>query len=75
MADPRAHSHFFLERTRDGLFRLHLHPSLRGRLFWEPISFIGPGTPILPDRPLSRAEFYALLSKLSAQGYWDSLLR
>jgi hypothetical protein len=34
----------------------------------------GPGQPEFPDHPITKQEFYAMLSELAQQGYMDNLL-
>jgi len=38
------------------------------------MTITGPGALDIPDRPLTRQEFHALLSDLAARGYLDNLL-
>jgi hypothetical protein len=34
----------------------------------------GPGEPQFPEHPITKQEFYAILSNLAAQGFMDNLL-
>lgn len=55
--------------------RLHVHAGSH-LLADFVITLVGPATPepAFPDRPITRAEFYALMSEFSARGYVDNLL-
>jgi hypothetical protein len=65
----------YLERLNDGRIRIHKMQGWKDCLRTEVIAFSGPDEPEIPNRPLSRQEFYILLGDLAAKGYWDSLLR
>ncbi len=65
-----------LDKTSDGKYLLRLRRGIkdmfRGR---DALSITGPGEPEIPDRPMTRQEFYTLLGDLAAKGYQDNLLR
>jgi hypothetical protein len=63
-----------LDKMKDGKYCLRRRRGIKDWFWGDAISFRGPGDPDIPDRPLTRQEFYALLSDLAGKGYWDSLL-
>jgi hypothetical protein len=60
---------------KGGTIHIHRMQGWKDCLRMEVINFTGPAVPEIPDRPLTRQEFYLLLSDLAAKGYWDTLLR
>lgn len=63
-----------LDKTRDGKYHLRLRRGFKDMFTGDAMTITGPSEPDIPDRPLTRQEFYALLSDLAAKGYWDNLL-
>jgi hypothetical protein len=68
-------TNYYLERLEDGKIRINKMQGWKDCLRTEVVTFSGPGEPEVPDRPLTRQEFYVLLSDLAGKGFWDSLLR
>jgi hypothetical protein len=65
---------YCLDRTPDGRYLLRPRRGIQDSFTGDTITITGPSEPDIPDRPLTRREFYALLSDLAAKGYWDSLV-
>jgi hypothetical protein len=63
-----------LDKMKDGRYLVRRRRGIRDMFFGDAITFVGPSEPDIPDRPLTRQEFYALLSDLAAKGFWDNLL-
>jgi hypothetical protein len=64
-----------LERTNDSKYLLRRRRGLKDAFIGDSFVITGPSEPALPEHPLTRQEFYTLLSDLAAKGYWDSLLQ
>ncbi|MFL5339468.1 MAG: hypothetical protein ACJ8F7_04805 [Gemmataceae bacterium] len=70
MAESHRFFHFHLKWTPDRKIRICKGPGWLSRLF----ILSGAAEPDLPRRPLTKQEFYSLLSDLAAQGFMDNLL-
>jgi hypothetical protein len=73
MSDARKLFRFHRTLTADG--KIHVHKGTH-RLAEFVFTLSGPASPepAFPDHPITRAEFYALMSEFAARGYWDNLL-
>ncbi len=67
-------TNYRLDKTTDGKYLLRRRRGIKDWFSGDSISISGPGEPDIPDGPLTRQEFYTLLSDLAAKGFWDSLL-
>ena len=70
MAESRKFHHFHLKWTADRKIQICEGPGWLSRLF----ILNGAAEPNLPKQPLTKQEFYSLLSDLAAQGFMDNLL-
>jgi hypothetical protein len=65
-----------LDRTSDGKYLLRLRRTVMDMVKGQyALSITGPSEPEIPDRPMTRQEFYTLLADLAAKGYQDNLLQ
>ena len=70
MADDRRVFQYHLKRTPDGKIEVREGSGWVSRL----LILVGPVKPAIPEYPLTKQEFYALLSELAGQGYQDNLI-
>ncbi|MBO0699358.1 MAG: hypothetical protein J2P46_13260 [Zavarzinella sp.] len=70
MADDRCVFRYHLKRTADGKIEVREGSGWVSRL----LILVGPTKPATPERPLTKAEFYALTSELAGRGYQDNLM-
>lgn len=70
MADTRQWFHYHLKWTPERKIQVYKGSGWFDHLF----ILVGPKEPEFPDRPITKQEFYALLSDLAAQGFMDNLL-
>jgi hypothetical protein len=70
MDQSRQYYHYHLKWTPDRKVQVCEGPGWLSPLF----ILNGPGRPSFPSQPITKAEFYALLSDLAAKGYVDNLL-
>jgi hypothetical protein len=72
MDDLRKRIVYHLPWTRDRKIEILKGPSFS--FLSRTFILIGPREPVLPEAPLTRHEFYTLLSELAGQGFLDNLL-
>ena len=70
MADSRNWYHFHLKWTPDRKVQVCKGSGWFDRLF----ILVGNSEPKFPEHPITKQEFYSLLSALAAQGFMDNLL-
>ena len=70
MSESRKFTHYHLTWTPERKLLVSKGSGWTGHLF----ILCGPGEPEFPAHPLTKQEFYAILSDLAAQGYMDNLL-
>jgi hypothetical protein len=70
MDDSRLYFHYHLKWTADRKIQVSKGSGWFAKLF----ILYGPSEPEFPDHPISKQEFYVILSRLAGQGFMDNLL-
>jgi hypothetical protein len=70
MSESRQFFHYHLKWTPDRKIQICKGPAWFSRIFM----LYGTTEPSLPEDPVTKQEFYAMLSDLAAKGFMDNLL-